>query len=327
MNDLIETYARAKFGKQAFLESIFGRRVDPKTRAIRDKIEDMIREEQRKRKLAQEAIAYGKHRLAEAPKAGLGGWAADIARSAVPGLSISASTVRDGLVKLAKEPAPESRLGGRLFDAAHLTAAGTGAGLGYASATGKLQDLGTTLRTANKLGTPLTDKLTKSLGKNVGNFGLKHGDILALAASDPSKFDRLLNYVSPRYWLRKATKQIVTPETARNFVAAKLIREGATVEDAFKAVRRLKGSFAPTARNLTAIGAGAKQIKLPGKWGAIAGALALSSPFIAARLAKTRMLRAGGGTAGRASVQKAEELLQGAEQLRKEREALTQQLG
>ena len=326
MNDLIETYARAKFGKQAFLESIFGQRVDPKKRAIRDKIEDMIREEQRKRKLAQEAIAYGKHRLAEAPKAGLGGWAADIARSAVPGLSVSASTVRDGLVKTA-EGEPQTGWGGRIFDALHLGAAATGAGLGYASAKGKLQDVGTTLRTADKLGTPLMDKLTKSLGKDMGQLGSKHGDILALAASDPSKFDRLLNYVSPRYWLRKATKQIVTPETARSFIAAKMVRDGATSEQAFEAMRRLKGLLAPTTRNLTAIGAGAKQIKLPGKWGAIAGALALSSPFIAARLAKTRMLRARGGTAGQASVQKAEELLQGAEQLRKEREALTQQLG
>jgi len=336
MNDLIETYARAKFGKQAFLESIFGQRVDPKKRAIRDKIEDMIREEQRKRKLAQEAIAYGKHRLAEAPKAGLGGWAADIARSAVPGLSISASTVRDGLVKMAKEPAPESRWGGRLFDAAHLVAGAGGATAGYAAQKGLLGGVGAARRSVKELGSELTGPLAKAFTTEGGEVGrvmkslLSNDPTAAVLAGNPAlRGTDWLSKLSPSYWKRRWLQQPTTAAQARASIEAALTAKNVApdaIRDFLKKLPGLvdtarTGAVAKLTRDAT------KRVPFSGKWRPIVGMLAAMAPFAAIRLAKTRSLRAGGGTAGQVSVQKAEELLQGAEQLRKEREALTQQLG
>jgi hypothetical protein len=324
MNDLMEKFAEARFGKQAFLGKLFGG-LDPKKRAIRDRIEDMIREERRKRKLAQEAIEYGKYRLTAARKPSTLGWVADISRAAIPGLSISAARAVDGLVKKAQDP--DKGWGGRLFDLAHLGAAGAGGGLGYAAATGKLSDIGTATRMARTLGDPLSGKLTKVLGKGMEHVGAKYPEQLALAASDPGRFSRILSKLTPTYWWRRATGGAATPEAARSFIASQLTQAGKTPEAASTAIDKLKGMLRPAVQKLTGLGAGKKRIKLPGKWGAIIGALAVSAPFIAARLYKTRKLRAAGGTAGQAAVRKAETLLGDVGRLRKEREALMQQLG
>ena len=327
MIDLMETFAEARFGKSAFLGRLFGTDIDPKKRALRDRIEDMIREERRKRERAQKAIDYGKYRLQEAPKSGVGGWTADIARSLIPGLSISAAAALGGLIKESAKPTPESGAGGRLFDLAHLGAAGAGAGLGYASSTGSLGDVGTVTRTAKKLGDPLTSRLTKILGEGTKDIGMKHPDILALASQgEQGTLAKLLNKLSPRYWAKRVAGAPTTPEAARGFIGGEMLQAGKTGVGATEALRKLKGSWKPAVGALTSLGAGAKRIKLPGKWGAILGALAVASPFVAARLFKTRGLRASGGTAGQAAANKAEELLSGAEALRKEREGLMPQL-
>jgi len=351
MNDLIETYARAKFGKQAFLESLFGKRdpqkpsflesifgksMDPQKRAMRDKVEDMIREEQRKRKLAQEAIAYGKYRLAEAPKSGLGGWATDIARSMVPGLSISASTVRDGLVKKAEEPAPESRWGGRLFDAAHLTAGAGGATAGYAVQKGLLGGVGASRRLVKELGSELTGPLAKSFRTGGSNASKILGELMTsdptsvvLAGNPALRGTGRLSKLSPTYWMRRWAHKPTDARKARAYLSKELRKGGVDLKAIRGFFKKLPGMVdtARTGAVAKLTSSTAKRIPFAGKWRPIVGALAAMAPFAAIRLAKTRGLRARGGTAGQASVQKAEELLQGAEQLRKEREALTQQLG
>jgi hypothetical protein len=327
MIDLMETYADAKFGKQAFLGRLFGG-MDPKKRAIRDRIEDLIREERRKREEAQAAIDYGKQRLEEAGKPSTLGWISDISRSLIPGLSISADTA-ERLVKTAQGETPaDERLGGRLFDIAHLGAGGAGAGLGYAAATGRLGDVGTVTRLAKKLGDPLTRKLTPALGEGMKHIGTKYPEMLALAAQeDPGRLGKLVNLISPRHWWRKlVSKAPVTPEAARGFIGGQMLQAGKTGTQAATALGKLKGLLRPSAQALTGLGARAKQIKLPGKWGAIGGAALATLPFIAARLFKTRKLRAAGGTAGQEAARKAEELLGGAKQLRSEREQLMTQL-
>jgi len=327
MTDLMATYADAKFGKQAFLGGIFTK-MDPKTRAIRDRIEDLIREERRKRESAQSAIDYGKERLANAGKPSTLGWVADISRSLIPGLSISADTARR-IVKSAKgETSADESMGGRIFDLAHLGAGAGGAGLGYAASKGALGDVGSVTRLANKLGDPLSGKLTKALGGGMADIGAKHPDILALAAQGDrgGTLRKLTNLISPRYWWRRATGGVTTPEAARGFIGGKMLQSNKTPADALSALRKLKGMLGPTVKKVTGLGAGAKRLKLPGKWGAVAGAGIATLPFILARLAKTRSLRASGGTAGHESARKAEELLEQAAQSRKEREELLAQL-
>jgi len=327
MIDLMEKFAEARFGKRAFLGRLFGS-MDPKKRAIRDRIEDLIREERRKRESAQAAIAYGKQRLEGAGKPSTLGWVADISRSLVPGLSISADTARR-MVKTAAETPADRGMGGRLFDLAHLGAGAGGAGLGYAASQGAIGDVGSVTRLAHNLGDPLSGKLTKVLGGGTEHIGAKHPELLALAAqgSKGGTLAKLTNLISPRYWWRKAvSKAPTTPEQARGFIGGKLLEAGKTGTEATTALSKLKGLLGPTAKKLTSLGARAKRIKLPGKWGAIAGAVLATLPFIAARLYKTRKLRATGGTAGQEAARKAEELLGGAQRLRQQREQLMQQL-
>lgn len=328
MIDLMEKYAEAKFGKEALfglnLGEMFGS-IDPKKKAIRDRIEDLIRTEQRKKRLAQEAVDYGKKRLAEAGEPSTLGWASDITRSLIPGLSISASEAVEVLVKKSQDP--DEGLGGRLFDLAHAGAAAGGAGLGYAAQTGGLGDVGTVTRLAKKLGKPLSGELGSVLGKGMSDIGKKHPEILALAAQNKGKLSELADLISPTFWKRQLTGGITSPEAARKFISDQMIRSGAKPERALTAMTKLKGMLRPSVGALTGPGALTKRIKLPGKWGAILGALAVSAPFALARLFKTRQLRASGGTAGQAAVSKAKELLSGAEQAAKERGELMTQLG
>jgi len=444
--------------KKAFFE-IF-RSVDPKKKKLRDRIEDMIREEQLKRDQAKEQIAYGKQRLEEAGKpSGMLGWTSDIARSLIPGLSISASA-DDGIEKAAKSvaraamdaarnwastarsplssvfggdkakaivntfrgtkdklrriaterkydwqhklrsqlwdakqldrrlqklkpelfagktpvadriqfamhkapPRPsgvsqvldrfakrgadetptetptetpaDKKWGGRLFDIAHLGAAGAGAGLGYARAKGMLHDPGTVRSVSKKLGKPLRDELVKVLGGGKGGAALKdwaanQGDMLALAASKPGLLSRTVGKISPvRLWRKYVSGKPTTPAEAMAFLTKKMRRSGMKTEAIRASTSAIRGSLGRRINDvLTNAAKGQKTIKLPGKWGAIGGAALLSAPFAISRLWKTRNLRASGGTAGQEAARKAEELLGGAEKLRKEREALMQQLG
>ena len=331
MNELMEKFAAARFGKQAFLGQLFGTSIDPKKRSIRDKIEDMIREEMRKRRLAQEAIEYGKHRLTEAPKSGLGGWTVDIARSLIPGLSISAARAVDGLVKKAEEPS--EGLGGRLFDVAHLGAAGAGAGLGYGMQRGLLGGASGAQRTFSELGQELTGPLAKALGKGDAAAGVKHlmgvdPTAVILAGQKPTVGTKALRYISPTYWLRRLGKKPATHGQARALITRELRGRGVAPAAIRKVLKDLPGMVSTSRASAIAklTKDVAKRVPFKGKWGALLGALAVASPFAFARLWKTRRLRASGGTAGRAAVSKAKELLSGAEQLRAQREGLMQQL-
>ena len=331
MNDLMETFAEAKFGKQAFLGQLFGS-MDPKKRAIRDKIEDMIREEQRKRDDAKAAIEYGKYRLNTAGKPSTLGWLSDISRSLIPGLSVSAAAAVDDLVKQSADD-PNEGLAGRAFDLAHLGAAGAGGGLGYAAAKGALGTAGSANRIVGELGgSQLLGEMAKTLGGDRGKL-LRNAlgtepKLVALAAQKPSILTKVLEKISPTYWWRTlVSKTPATADAARSAILSKLTAGGAKPETVASLMKDLPGALT-TARSTLApkiLDVG-KRIPFKGKIGALAGALAASLPFIGYRLYKTRKLRASGGTAGQAAVRKAEELLSGADQLRKEREGLMTQL-
>ena len=322
MNELMEKFAEARFGKKAFLGRLFGG-MDPKKKAIRDRIEDMIREEQQKRREAEESIKYGKGRIENAGKPSTLGWVSDISRSLIPGLSISADTA-ERMVKIAKGETPsDSKLLGRGFDLAHFGAAGAGAGLGYGVQSGAFGGL----RGASKLRSAVPD--VTGLSKHLKNLDLKSaiknvgddfpGD-LALAAQGKRipGLTGLSNLFSGSWWKRKLLGG--RPTTSAAAMKKLLPKYGDN------ALSILKGSARTAAGAAVKKGGKGLLKKLPGKWGALIGALAVSSPFIAARLLKTRKLRASGGSAGQEAARKAEELLGGADKLRGERKELMGQL-
>lgn len=333
MIDLMDTYAEAKFGKQAFLGRIFGTEIDPKKRTLRDQIEDLIREEQRKRREARAAIDYGKYRLEEAPKAGKLSWITDIARSLVPGLSISASKAT-AIVKSSART-PEEGIGGRLFDVGHAGAAGAGAVLGHMAQRGALGDVASAERLVRGLGgKQLTGEIAGALGKQKGTAAA----LKSISGVDPTLvalagqkripgLTKVVEKLSPTYWARRLGGEPATQAAASKLLAQKLTGEGVAAQAAQKLVEELPRRLSTARGNMLAtLARSGKKLPFKGKWGALLGTLIASSPFILARLFKTRQLRAAGGTAGQAAVRKAEELLSGAEQLRKEREALMEQL-
>jgi len=333
MKELMEKFAEARFGKKAFLGRLFGG-MDPKKKAIRDRIEDMIREEQQKRDEAKASIKYGKNRIETAGAPSTLGWASDIARALIPGMSISADTAKR-MVKIAQGETPaDSKLGGRAFDLAHLGAAGAGAGVGAGIQRGSFGGFrgASALRDATKdLGPELSKALGGSVGKALTKADLLNDVALAAQRKRIPGLTRLSNYFSPKFWGRKFSGG-GAPMTAAD--AFKRLPQGlGLADDAATGMKQLssagakalsRGLKSDVGRNIG--GKVLKAIKPKGKLGALLGALVVSSPFIAARLWKTRGLRASGGTAGQEAARKAEELLGGAEKLRTERQQLMTQL-
>lgn len=119
MKDLMTAYAEAKFGKDAaaasaptraglrkFVSSYFpaaDEEVTGRLRAIRDAIEESIREEERLKGKALEAAEYAKYRTLYARPGGPLGWGWDIIRAAIPGLSPTAAG-NGGIEKAAQLP-------------------------------------------------------------------------------------------------------------------------------------------------------------------------------------------------------------------------------
>lgn len=334
MNELMEKFAAARFGKQAFF-NLFGN-IDPKKKAIRDKIEDMIREEQLKRDQAKEQITYGKRRIEDADKPSTLGWLSDISRSLIPGLSISADTA-ERMVKIAEGETPaDKKWGGRLFDIAHLGAAGTGAIAGSAAQKGLLGDVGSTMRSLNKLDSKtIMGEISKGLkgmkgADQITRLAVKNPEIVALAAQRRIPLlTGLVEKVSPRYWINKLTGTPATQQAAQSKLKSMMrTGNGVTAGHVDDVLSQLRGLFPAAQRAGRQVSQKAlKKAPMGGRAGALIGALALSAPFIGARLWKTRNLRASGGTAGQEAARKAEGLLSSAQQLRQQREELMRQLG
>jgi hypothetical protein len=214
MNDLMEVFAEARFGKRAFLESIFGRPVDPKKRAVRDKIEDLIREERRKREDAKAALEYGKHRIKNPDTGWLGlGW--DTLTSLIPAAAFDPPIVKEG-----QDPADED-IGGRIFDVSHGLAAGTGAGAGALIGRGSLGGLyGAKAMEEGAGGSQaVLTKILEEAGdvdEDVAKalrYATGKGDI-ALAAQRPGITERVTKYLSPKYWSRRLGAGKGLPTTA-----------------------------------------------------------------------------------------------------------------
>lgn len=225
-------------------------------------------------------------------------------------------------------------LGGRAFDLAHLGAAGADALVGAGVQRGSFGGFrgAEALRAATK---DLGPELSKAMGGKVGTAFTK-ADLLndvALAAQRKRipVLTRLSNYFSPKFWGRKITGS-KAPMTAVE--AFKRLPKGlGLADDAVTGMKQLSsaGTKALNRGLKSGVGKGIgskvlRAIKPKGKLGALLGALAVTAPFIAARLWKTRRLRASGGTAGQEAARKAEELLGGADKLRQERQQLMTQL-
>jgi len=326
MNDLMEVFAEARFGKRAFLESIFGRSVDPKKRAVRDKIEELIREERRKREDAKAALEYGKYRIEHPDKSWLG-FGEDVIRSAIPGMRLTASAKADALTKIAQDP--DEAVGGRAWDIAHAGAAGVGGGLGYAAGTGHLGDVGSAVRAGKSMGDELTGRLANAVGKKEFK-ALKQimgRDPTAVVLAGQKRIpvvSTVAEKISPSYWMRRLNKKPVTAAQAKALIARELATEGVKGKAARKVLKELPDIMS-TARSKIVTSLANKGKKLPrlhGKAGLAIGALLLSAPFILPNLIGSRKLRASGGTAGQASLHKAKKLIEEANKMKEQRQVL-----
>ena len=346
MDELTTTFAKAKFGEEltkkalnpAIIEQMRALASTPELpenrRKLRDLIEKSIREEQRKMQEAQDLIGYGKKRLTDPNRmGGLGTLSLDAFRAMIPGLSISASA-DDGIKKQAAEDA-DSKLPGRIFDVSHALAAGTGAGAGYAAQKGLFggefgRDVAERVLGGRQ---PLQEAIMKlvpaehAATKHLKELVATGADDIGLAAQRHTPvINKLTRALSPSTWRRWIAGLPASPtaQQAQESLIAGLVRKGTAREVAEEMVRKVLPEKMIEATGTARNALSAEQLKrIPGGWkGALIGAALLTAPFMLYRFLKTRSLRRRGGTAAEEAAEKAERLLSGAKELRKERQEL-----
>ena len=234
MIDLVETFADARFGKQAVaqpeellaaspLQQISAYltmpKLTPARRELRDELEQSVGEEKRLKQRAGKAVEYARYRRGKAHSAGKLGWLIDILRAAVPGLS-PASAADGGIEKEGTDP--EKPTSGGAFNIAHALAGVGGAGAGGLAGAGMLGGLPGAARLEEMVGKNLTSELLgrTSLDESLKALmasAAKGGDIALAAQKDVPYLTRLTEKFSPKWW----GKRISDPTMPRTAEAAR----------------------------------------------------------------------------------------------------------
>lgn len=358
MRDLADIYIEARFGKEAADEAatpdaaasglsgikayLTMPQLTEKTLAIRNAIEESVRQEKRLKARAKALAAHARYRVFEAPKAGLTGQISDIIRAAIPGLSPAAST--DGIEKpggLISYTTPKAE---KKYDIAHILAAGGGAGLGAASQRGMLSTaggqraLGDLISSAQGtlLGTPGKQR---ELGKLIASVmgGAKPTMTSPPLDASLAKLFTAAHDLKPGPAKKALEKLIEAVRASKSTITgpAKVmpeIAQAGTIRGmlgTLKSVLKLKGVPAAAAKRralLSQLGGVGKKVRLGGGKGALLGAAAVSLPFAIRRWWINRQMRAQGGRAAAEAATTAEANIIAAKKLQKWRKQQLAQL-